>query len=785
MIDGRPEAPILVVGMAPGREELAQDRPFIGGSGRLLWSLAKRGGWTRNDCYILNVIGEWPAKADGNPSQEQLERYWDTFNDALIRSSARVAVCLGGIAFDRLTNIISAERLAKRRSGIESWRGYLVRPADCHPHTRKVVRHEQYKTTTKLHKKGDPKVVKHKLVEAIPLPSSLEYILPTLHPAAVLRTGYKTIPALAADLARVRRVLDGTLRTSEVSFVEHPCVGEAGDFVSVDIETRQTPGGDTIVRAGSSSSRGTWTRPWDYLAKIGVESETANPLKVKVFHNAPFDIPRLEAEGVQFRGLLWDTMLCAATLQPDLPKALNSVASLVLDTERWKHLSDDRPDYYNALDAARTREIALYQIEELKRTGQYEWFTQGVMPAVPTLIAMTKRGIKMDADRRTRWLEELSADETEREARWRTLTGGVHPASPKQVQEYLYGTLGLPAQYSATGGRSANIDALRELLAVLEGKGDGKSKRAIDVLRGLIEYRAISKLRSTYAERILGDDGCVHPSYLPASKDEEDLEYGKGLAGTGRITSRDPNIQNQPQAARKLFVPHSSDLILVEADYSQIELRIAAALSGDRALQEALQGDVHARTQELLGVDRVRAKNLIYGSLYGAGPRKLVKVLRAKGFAITEHDARNLQDALARAYPDLWAWRQKVVEEAGNVYYLSTPFGQRRYFWQGRREAPAAIDFIPQGTAAGIMWQILPDLERRLADVGGALLTCVHDSILAEVPRARLDEGVAGMVQSMERTWPQITPDFMVPVEVKTGENWGEMKPWKALDSGS
>lgn len=779
-VEGHPDSPILIVGMAPGREELAQGRPFVGGSGRLLWALAKRAGFSRTDCFIVNVIGEWPAKANGNPSQEQLERYWDVFDKAINSSSCRVALCLGGSAFDRLTGIVSAERRAKRRSGIESWRGYLVTPTDCQGQERKVVTYGQYKTTTKLHKKGDPKVIKHKVVLAPNLPSGLEWIIPTLHPAAVLRTGYKSIPALAADIDRVARAWRGQLRQPDTSYVEHPLVGEAGDLVAVDIETNWEAGMDgAINRVGSSSSRGTWTRPWDYLAKIGVESETANPLKTIVMHNAPFDMPRLEAEGVQFNGPLWDTMLCAATLQPDLPKALNSVASLVLDVPRWKHLSSADPAFYNAMDVAYTRQIALYQQDELKRTGQYDWFTKAVMPAVPTLIAMTKRGIRVDVERRARWLEELSVDETEREARWRILTGGVHPSSPKQVAEYLYDTLGLPDQYGSTGGRTADVNAIKELLGYVRARGDREHDHSVVVLESLLGYRTVSKLRSTYAERGLAGDGCIHPSYLPASKDEEGID-GKGLAGTGRITSRDPNIQNQPLEARKLFIPHSSDLILVEADYSQIELRIAAALSKDGALQEALKGDVHGRTMELLGCDRVRAKNVMYGTLYGAGPRKLSKVLRAKGFALTEHEARNLQDALARAYPALWAWRQAVVEEVGKVYYLSTPFGQRRYFWQGRREAPAAIDFLPQGTAAGIMWQILPALDSALTNVGGTLLTTVHDSILCETHRDKVAETVDAIRGCMEREWGAIAPAFMVPTDVKMGENWGEMEEWKA-----
>jgi uracil-DNA glycosylase family 4 len=260
MIDGRPESPILIVGMAPGREELAQDRPFVGGSGRLLWAMAKRAGFSRTDCYIVNVIGEWPGKKDGNPTTEQLERYWEAFDDAVSRSAANVCLCLGGIAFDRLTGIISAERVSKRRTGIESWRGYLVAPAECVGRKRRVVRYEQYKTTTKLHKKGDPKAVKHTVVLAPNLPRATQWIIPTLHPAAVLRTGYRSLPAFAADVSRVRRALDGTLRTPDTTFGDTPCVGTPGDFVSIDIETLTAHGGDAIIRVGSSCERGTWSR---------------------------------------------------------------------------------------------------------------------------------------------------------------------------------------------------------------------------------------------------------------------------------------------------------------------------------------------------------------------------------------------------------------------------------------------------------------------------------------------------------------------------------------------
>lgn len=780
MVDGDPSAPILVIAMAPGREELTANRPLVGASGKLTWALARRGGWSRADCYIINTIGEWPAKADGNPTEAQLEQYWDQFNAYLARSNAKVAVCLGGAAFDRLTAILTTDRRAKRRSGIEAWRGYLVARADCGTHTRRVVRWEQYKTNTPKHRKGDPKLTRHRVVEQCTVPDSLGYIIPTIHPAAVLRTGYATLPALSADLARVGRALRGELRPTAIggSFSTTPRTEVSGDAVSFDIETRGTIVGAITVRMGIADGLGPWTSEWDTRSRAASIAILGEPGRTKVGHNiVSFDIPKLAADGVEVADPIFDTMLAASLLQPDLYKGLNACASLYLDCPRWKHENEARPDYYNAMDAQGQLELYHAECAELKRTGQYEWFTKVMMPGARVLAKMTERGIKLDQKRRDEWLADLRVREEAAETEWYGLTG-CSPSSNKQVQAFLYETSGLPISYNKYGGTTADAASLKEALTWLgRQKESAPRTRTERALSCLLRYREVSKLRSTYAEYPLGDDGCIHPSYLPATKDDDNAGFGKGLAGTGRITSRNPNIQNQPPEARRLYVPHRADLILVEADYSQIELRVVAALSDDKALREALEGDVHSHTQALLGVDRVRAKNVMYGTIYGAGPRKLSMVLKARGYDISERDARELQDALARAYPGLWRWRTRIVEEVGRTFKLATPFGMHRYFYGGRRDAPAAIDFLPQGTAAGITWQILPPLEAAMQAVGGALLNLVHDSTLNEVPRTRLEEGIAALKGVMEVEWPQIEPGFRVPVSVKVGENWGEMKP--------
>lgn len=205
LVEGDPSAKILVVGMAPGKDELEADSPFVGASGRLLWGAATRAGFTRADCYVLNTIGEIQASKDG-PTPAQFEKYWDAFSEALSRSTAKVALLLGGDALWRMTGL----------HGIQGWRGYLVKPSECVPMVRRISEVIPYKTSGRGHKKGDPRTIIRKVTETVTLPSSLDWVIPSLHPAAIMRTGYKQTPLLMYDIARVGRAFRGELRKSVV-----------------------------------------------------------------------------------------------------------------------------------------------------------------------------------------------------------------------------------------------------------------------------------------------------------------------------------------------------------------------------------------------------------------------------------------------------------------------------------------------------------------------------------------------------------------------------------------
>lgn len=766
LVDGDPTAPICLIGMAPGREELRDGRPFVGGSGRLLWSLARRAGWGRESCYILNTIGELPEGADGNPTQTQFARYWDEFNTALARFTGRILVPLGGAALWRITGL---------QGGIEAWRGYLVVPADCRPIPHRRTIQSIYKTSNAKRgiKKGDPRTITVKEEALQPLPPSTEIILPILHPAGVMRSGFVTLPALAADLGRVARALDQTLAPARHTYSTYPIIAQGP--LAFDIETGS---GDAITRIALAHDLDTMTLEWGVAAaNVARSMLSADHKHPRIAHNIAFDAPRLSGAGVPVGEPWWDTMLAAAMLQPDLYKGLNAVASLYLDVPRWKHLAESEPQRYNATDATRTLELYRVLRHELEKTQQVTLFEGTIMPAVPTLVRMSQRGLKLDTGRRSEWLLELAAIEHEANLDWHQYST-LSPLQAVRIAKWLYDDLRLPEQFNKYGGRTADDTAIKTLLAL------PAAEPVSPALQALLRYREVSKLRATYAETPLGDDGCVHPSYLPASKDDDSFDANgvrvrrKGLAGTWRPTAHDPNIQNQPLSARRLYVPHHPDFLFLEADYSQIELRVAATLSRDAALLEALKGDVHESTRSLLGCDRTRAKNVMYGTLYGAGPRKLAQLLRSHGITTTEAECRALQASLARAYPALWAWREQVVRDVSANYYLTNPFGLRRYFWRGGEDAPAAIDFLPQSTAAIIGWSIFRALDDAMTALGGALVAWVHDSALVEVPVEREANATVELHAIMEQEFSQVAPNFHVPIKIKhgkRGESWGEL----------
>jgi DNA polymerase I-like protein with 3'-5' exonuclease and polymerase domains len=721
--------------------------PLSPGDSRLVFDVT---GLSRAECEIISLIDEPPLGKNGEPTDEQLGQYSDQYRGAIAASQATVLCPLGNTA----TRYV----LGVGEGGYRYPYGYVYDPIDCKPtriRERQVIAY--YKRDGKHGRAGDPRYGWVTTEREPALPPNTKWIIPSIHPRSVRLDALKSIPVLKSCLARALLFTTGLARPIEFGFGS---VVPSGDAIGIDLETSS----NSITLVGLSDGTTTWAAPWN-ACSADKTNRAVRSAKWSIFHNASFDIPWLEREGIQVSGRVFDTMLAAHLIQSDLYKSLEKSSTLYLDLRPFKHLSTSelaRP----AADAQVSALMFREQWRILEKCGQLGLFCDTIMPATRVLMGMTKHGLKVDQARLATWQAELSHTLSGLMGEWTALAGTVNPFSSAQLKRYLYGSegLGLSPQFTKHERETTDEGAIKALAERCDRPE----------LTLLLRIREVAKLKSTYSEVEIGPDGCVHPSYLPESKDSDSAG-----AATGRLASRGPNIQNQPPEARRLFVPHEEGMVLVEADFSQIELRIAAALSSDAKLSHALESsDVFQGIMRELSCDRVRTKNVVYGTLYGAGPKKLASILKANGVQTSQAECQALQEKLAAAYPQLWGWRSTVGREAVENRVLTNPFGRKRYFYAGSADIPAAIDFLPQSCAADIIWSDLGLVDEVATKYGGALLTTVHDSFLLEVPVPQLVQCVEELVSTLSRERLLVGPAFQVPVKVRVGNSWGEMEEY-------
>ncbi len=398
------------------------------------------------------------------------------------------------------------------------------------------------------------------------------------------------------------------------------------------------------------------------------------------------------------------------------------------------------------------------------------------MPIAPILAEMETAGIGIDGDALKVISKEFAEEMNRLERECYELAGReFNLNSPIQLREVLFTHLKLSAKglKKTKSGFSTDADTLEKLASVHP------------MPRKLIEYRTVSKLKSTYAdalsEVIRSGTGRIHTTWHQA------------LVPTGRVSSSDPNLQNIPTRSvegrriRRAFVPKPG-CVFVSADYSQIDLRVMAHLSGDKTLVEAFTTgeDIHIRTAtEVLGVtpDKVNAearrlaKVINFGIIYGMGSQRLAGEL---GIALA-----NASDYIKRYFerlPGVRAWLDDTVRIARTTGYVTTMYGRRRYLPElnaqpGGARAQAeriAINTPIQGTAADLIKLAMIRLDRVLKERGLAarMILQVHDELLLEAPENEWQEAAKLAKREMEGVAELKIP---LKVELKSGPNWAEM----------
>lgn len=510
----------------------------------------------------------------------------------------------------------------------------------------------------------------------------------------------------------------------------------------------------------------------------------------KLGQNLKYDAHVLANHGITLRGIAHDTLLESYVLESDKPHDMDSLAKRHLGLTTlpytevcgkgakqigFDEVAIDRATEYAAEDADVTLRLHEHLWPQLEATPQLAALYRDIeLPVLSVLQQMERTGVLIDPFLLSQHSEELGRrlHELEREAH--DLAGQpFNLGSPKQLGEILFGKLGLPVvKKTATGQPSTDEEVLEKLA------------EDYPLPKLLLEHRSLSKLKSTYADKL--------PRMVNPKTGRVHTSFSQATAVTGRLSSSEPNLQNIPirtpegRRIRAAFIA-PKDHFIVSADYSQIELRIMAHLSGDARLLEAFAHgeDVHRATAgEVFGVppaevtseQRRYAKVINFGLIYGMSAHGL-----AKNLGIERVAAQGWIDRYFARYPGVADYMERTRVEAREQGFVETVFGRRLYLpdirasQAGRRQAAerAAINAPMQGTAADLIKKAMIAVSDWLAGSGlkSKLVLQVHDELVLEVPKAELDTiraelpGLMGDVAALK-----------VPllVEVGAGDNWDE-----------
>ena len=485
--------------------------------------------------------------------------------------------------------------------------------------------------------------------------------------------------------------------------------------------------------------------------------------KQLIFHDSKTAMHRLDELGIQAGECVFDTALAAYDLNP-------SSSDYTVSKLATNYLGLSVED----ADAAACAE-ALWHLRpvlsgELEKNGMERLYREIEFPLCRVLYRMENRGICIDREQLRQFGDMLSRRISDCETLIFSYSGGeFNINSTRQLGELLFEKLGLPPVKKTKTGYSTNAEVLEKL----------KNKHPI--IPAIMDYRMLTKLKSTYADGLMKEireDGRIHTTF-------QNL-----VTATGRLSSTEPNLQNIPVRTdlgaeiRKMFIPKPG-CVLVDADYSQIELRILAHITGDEHMQQAfLNGeDIHRSTAaKIYGIPqsevtprlRSSAKAINFGIMYGKGAYSLAKDI---GVSVKEADAF-LKNYLA-AFPNVSGYMDKTIADAKANGYVSTLFGRRRALPElssSNRNIRASGERMArntpiQGTAADIIKLAMVHVWQRLRDekLQARLLLQVHDELIVEAPDAEIDEVKRILKEEMENVVHYSVP---LTTEVGTGKTW-------------
>lgn len=709
---------ILIIGQAPGDTEIVTKSPFVGSAGKMLYACLKGAGVDKRRVFQTNLVLCHPGKdKKGNdlpPSPRDIYNCHLRLKAEIQEIKPDIIVSLGNVATYELTG----------KEGIQSLRGGIY-----------------------------------------PLREAFEYkcsVLACLHPSFVMRQR-QWVEIAIKDFQEISKVLMGTTtEEKEYNFLYDPQYGELerylyqnNNLLAFDSETTGlNVRKDKVIGMSFSNEYNssaaillTDNDPRLVLIKTVLEDESIK----KVTQNGSYDCEIIfNSLGITVKGLQYDTRLAEQMMNPDLPTSLDHLRVVYTRIKPYKphkkemeqiaHWGKERMLLYANWDAVTTNQV-MYEQKKIITPGQLNLLENLLIPLVPALNKMERKGVKVDinllAGMFAQNLPKLKALEDDIHTRM-----GINPHSPKQVSEYFH------------------IDgADKVLLNYYITRDDPRAEE----MRLILEARDLKKQNSTYLKGLWDrlEDGYIHTQYLPDG------------TGTGRLSSRNPNLQNQPKPIRVLFTADTPQHYLVSADYRQLELWVGSILAPCPTLFNDLKMgvDVHNRVamemkpyvkESMQHRLRLLAKAVVFGTFYGRSARSI-----AIEHGCQVKEAEDWQRICFSSYPGLLKYIKDRFYDYNTTKVVTTPWGRHRVI----STPTQAFNTPVQSSASDVTMSTLVEMDR----AGFDLRLTVHDEIVFQCLEGELEEQIKKAKSIFERPIQQLN-NTSFPVEFKFGKNWYEME---------
>jgi len=735
---GSTEYGVMIIGIAPGKDEMRTKQPFSGQSGRLMNAILEAAKWHRDKTFCTNLVCTGPNQ---EPSAEEIENCRPRLLEEIATVKPRLIVCLGDVP----TRVMTGRELKDIRGA--------------------VLWSDEYKC----------------------------FVMGTYHPAGILYGNPYIVGTIYRDFRKIELTQDWPVCPPEqpkyivVTSSAQAVVSALPDFVAIDIETSSLELDeydsfvDKLLCVAAATEDNVYVFPADVLK--GVKW----PNRKWIFHNGMFDAQGMKRFLDVDMTIAEDTMLQSYSV--DERSGFHRLKTLareycgagfyetsVSSQRKSGDIDKDELYKYNALDAYYTRKLHYVLLKLQKEDNVESPYKYLLIPAANAYREINQRGVYINRKVMSQligewgpaWLEaQEKARNVAREYGWK---GDINLNSPTQINRLLYDICNIPCTE-----RSTRAEILEEL-----------DHPFVDAL---LEYRTVDHIISTYILGFADDiksDGRVHPSVL--------------LHGTvtGRPSYRNPPLQTLPKEhkvgkyakIREMFSATNDDYVIVEADYSRAEIWMAYAYCKDPQMLEDLKGDVHRQVaaaafgkkpEDVTDAERHAAKTITFGIMYGRGPKAL-----AKQIGYTEQEAYRFVRNWFNRYPKYEEWfkrTRKEAEENGEIVSLT---GRKRRFYlvygdKAYKALNQAVNFGIQSTSSDVCISAVIYLHNALKQYDSYVLFSVHDSIIFEVNKKYLDKALKLIHFGMTQQFFDGVPG--IPVEIAYGPSWGQAKVKYVADS--